>query len=226
MDRKIKLAATISLLGLTAAACAPNPYYNNGYNYGSRTTTQTGGAVNRGAAVSHTHCGRTHSHALPAEGLAHHHGDGCLAGSGGTATTATNNNYAGTGSYGTNYNYGYNQPPATNTNTNTYGYNPPAATQPYDYSTGSSSSSNYNYSVYADPKPSTSYTPAPSNRTTYPSSTSTNTYSGGGSYTVQKGDTVFQVMRNTGVYWKDIIRLNNLQAPNYTITPGQTLKLK
>ena len=43
---------------------------------------------------------------------------------------------------------------------------------------------------------------------------------------VQKGDTVFQVMRNTGVYWKDIIRLNNLQAPNYSLIPGQRLRLK
>lgn len=43
---------------------------------------------------------------------------------------------------------------------------------------------------------------------------------------MKRGDTVFQVMRNTGVYWKDIIRLNNLQAPNYQINPGQVLKLK
>lgn len=229
MDRKIKLAATISLLGLTAAACAPNPYYNNGYNYGNRATTTQTGAVNRGAVVSHTHCGRTHSHALPAEGLAHHHGDGCLAGSGGAATTGTNTNNYGTG--GNYNNYGYNnQPPATNTNT--YGYNnQPGGTPAYDYSagygSGSTSSSSYNYSTYAEPKSTNNYntyTPAPS---TSSGNRSTNTSTGsGGSYTVQKGDTVFQVMRNTGVYWKDIIRLNNLQAPNYTIAPGQVLKLK
>ncbi|MCB1639581.1 MAG: LysM peptidoglycan-binding domain-containing protein, partial [Thiothrix sp.] len=28
------------------------------------------------------------------------------------------------------------------------------------------------------------------------------------------------------VYWKDIIRLNNLQAPNYQINPGQQLRLR
>lgn len=42
-------------------------------------------------------------------------------------------------------------------------------------------------------------------------------------YIVQSGDTVFQVMRNTGAYWKDIIRLNNLTAPDYSISPGQKL---
>ena len=45
-------------------------------------------------------------------------------------------------------------------------------------------------------------------------------------YTVKKGDTVFSIMRETGVYWKDIIELNNLKAPRYVITPGQVLRLK
>lgn len=45
-------------------------------------------------------------------------------------------------------------------------------------------------------------------------------------YTVKKGDTVFSIMRETGVYWKDIIELNNLKAPRYTITLGQVLRLK
>jgi hypothetical protein len=72
------------------------------------------------------------------------------------------------------------------------------------------------------------------------SSSSSNSYSssyGGGevasgsykagdsSYTVRKGDTVFSVMRLTGVYWKDIIKKNSLTAP-YTISPGQRLRLK
>jgi len=48
---------------------------------------------------------------------------------------------------------------------------------------------------------------------------------GNSSYRVKKGDTVFEVMRQTGVYWKDIISMNNLTAP-YTISPGQTLRLK
>ena len=55
----------------------------------------------------------------------------------------------------------------------------------------------------------------------------TGTYSAGASsYTVRKGDTVFSVMRLTGVYWKDIIKMNSLQKPSYTISPGQRLRLK
>ena len=45
-------------------------------------------------------------------------------------------------------------------------------------------------------------------------------------YTVQKGDTVFSIMRETGVYWKDIIDMNNLKAPRYIIVPGQILILR
>lgn len=208
MDRTIRMAAVTSLLAVTAAACTPNPYYT-GYNYGTGTaTTQTSGVVNR-AAVSHTHCGRTHSHPLPPEGLAHHHGDGCLAGSGGATTTAATT----TPAYN---NYAYTQPqqPAA-----TYTYTAPATTPYYDYSAGTttSTSSNYDYSAYTAPKTTTANT----YRSTTPPAVAS-----GNVYTVQKGDTVFQVMRNTGVYWKDIIRLNNLQAPNYVISPGQTLRLK
>lgn len=54
----------------------------------------------------------------------------------------------------------------------------------------------------------------------------TGSYKAGNShYTVQKGDTVFSVMRLTGVYWKEIIKKNNLIAP-YTISPGKRLRLK
>lgn len=48
---------------------------------------------------------------------------------------------------------------------------------------------------------------------------------GGSSYVVKKGDTVFEIMRQTGVYWKDIISINNLRAP-YNISPGQRIRLK
>lgn len=218
MDRTIKLAAATSLLAVTAVGCTPNPYYNNGYNgynNGYRAGTTTGTVVNR-AAVSHTHCGRTHSHPLPPEGLAHHHGDGCMAGSGGATTTTTTTQ--------PNYNYGYNQqqPAAT-----TYNYSTPTSTPYYDYSGGNSggssnntTSSTYDYSAYNAPKTTTSNT----YRSATPAPVSA--ASASGYYTVKQGDTVFQVMRNTGVYWKDIIRLNNLQAPDYRIVPGQTLKLK
>lgn len=138
----------------------------------------------------------------------------------------------------------------TNTSAN-YGsgyYKPNTAssTTYYDYSsagrsnnTGSLSTSNksiytgsYQKKTYKPYKPTTyasgaSNTTYTSNKTTYkPAATS---YSGGSSngssYTVKKGDTVFEIMRQTGVYWKDIIRLNNLQAP-YNINPGQRIRLK
>lgn len=196
---KSLVPAIMLFLALTIGGCTPFPYYT-GYNYGTgATTTQTGNMVNR-AAVTHTHCGRTHSHPLPPEGLAHHHGDGCMAGSGGATTTTTQ----------PNYNYGYNQPPATVT---TYNYTAPATTPYYDYSAGNTTGSGY--SAYTAPKTTSS--------NTYRSPAST--IASSGYYTVQKGDTVFQVMRNTGVYWKDIIRLNKLQGSDHPLTPGQTLIL-
>jgi len=45
-------------------------------------------------------------------------------------------------------------------------------------------------------------------------------------YSVQKGNTVFAVMRITGSYWKDIVKWNDLEAPKYTIHPGQRLRVK
>lgn len=45
-------------------------------------------------------------------------------------------------------------------------------------------------------------------------------------YVVKPKDTVFEVMRLTGVHWKEIIRLNNLKAPKYTIFPGQSLRIR
>ncbi len=45
-------------------------------------------------------------------------------------------------------------------------------------------------------------------------------------YIVQPKDTVFAVMRKTGVHWQEIIKLNNLKAPKYIIFPGQSLRVK
>lgn len=39
--------------------------------------------------MTHTHCGKTHAHVLPPQGLAHHHGDGCMAGSASAARPYT-----------------------------------------------------------------------------------------------------------------------------------------
>lgn len=45
-------------------------------------------------------------------------------------------------------------------------------------------------------------------------------------YTVKPKDTVFSIMRKTNANWSDIIRINSLEPPNYTIYPGQVLRLK
>lgn len=45
-------------------------------------------------------------------------------------------------------------------------------------------------------------------------------------YIVKKKDTVFEIMRQTGVDWKTIIKLNDLKAPKYNIYPGQQLRIK
>ncbi len=135
MDRKIKLVAATSLLGLTAVACAPNPYYYQN-NTGARAATNgyaanRGGVAANGVAVTHTHCGRTHTHVMPAG--QHQHGDGCMA-TNNTPAAATN----------TAGNYNYNQQPAANT----YAYGATTApTTNYDYSAGYGTGSNYNAST-------------------------------------------------------------------------------
>lgn len=140
------------------------------------------------------------------------------------------------------------RPVQSQTNTTNYagyGTTAPSNTTYYDYSTAARSNTTTqapatnatsNKSIYTGSYQQNTYTP-----TTYAggSAATTNTGSayqqakaniantsgGGGSYTVKKGDTVFEIMRQTGVYWKDIISMNNLQAP-YNINPGQTLRLK
>lgn len=225
MDRKIKLAAAISLVGLSAAACAPNPYWQYpGYTTNRSTTavTTTGTSTNK-APVTHSHNGKVHTHPLPPEGLAHTHNMG--------APGQANTNYAYTQPQNNTY---YTPPPA---NTATYGYTDANSSYNYNYSAPANNTGSYldysapksNNSGYVDysggsTSSGTYYNYSPS--TTTPRSTAATAATGGDTYLVQKGDTVFQVMRNTGVYWKDIIRLNNLQAPDYTIQPGQRLMLK
>jgi LysM repeat protein len=260
MVKQFKLAATASVVAVALTACAPNPYWQTGnYNRGGGSA-----AVNRNA-VTHTHCGKTHSHVLPPQGLAHHHGDGCMAGSASTVRPYTNPNtyrppantyqpnyqtqyqgasnagtttygytdYSGgaAGNYGTaagsNTYYDYSKPKVPSTSSG-YGTSSGGSSY-YDYNTSSTAGSSSGYYDYSGSASNNNY--GGSSSSTKPSysgsSTSVNTnYAGGGTYTVQKGDTVFQVMRNTGVYWKDIIRLNGLQAPDYKLSPGQALRLK
>jgi len=128
----------------------------------------------------------------------------------------------------TNYGSGYYTPPNTASSTTYYDYSSAAQNK----NTGSLVTSNksiytgqYQKRTYKPYKPTTyaggssSYKAVTYKPATYAAS------SGGSSYTVKKGDTVFEIMRQTGVYWKDIIRLNNLKAP-YNINPGQRIRLK
>ncbi len=223
------------------------PVSNNAGNY----------AGNNSGGTPHAHCGRTHSHPLPAQGLAHIHGDPACPGGGGNVAAPqpqpipvqpnANNGTTQPNNYGY-YDYAYggtnNNPAPPNTNTGNTG-NTGTNNDSY-YSYGGTPNNTTNYYDNVQPKPPASYydnsnntgstdnynyTPPAANTNTGSSSGDSgsfapNNYSGGNSYTVQRGDTVFQVMRNTGIYWKDIIRLNNLQAPNYQINPGQTLRLR
>ncbi len=122
-------------------------------------------------------------------------------------------------------------------NTNYAGYGDNSNTQYYDYSSASGNTPAANTNVTASNKSiyTGSYqqkTYKPYEPTTYSggsaaktSTAGSSTSTGGSTYIVKKGDTVFEIMRQTGVYWKDIISLNNLQPP-YSISPGQTIRLK
>lgn len=137
----------------------------------------------------------------------------------------------------------WNREQAQQNNTQTYtGYGNTGAsnTTYYDYSSAGKTApvpvpsvSTSNKSIYTGSYQQPTYKPYQPTTYSGGSTGTTSTYSGaattstgGSAYTVKKGDTVFEVMRQTGVYWKDIISMNNLIAPAYTINPGQILRLK
>lgn len=137
-------------------------------------------------------------------------------------------NYTGYGSGNYDANVGTN-------NTNYYDYSSAGRVNPAPVVTPAPTVTASNKSIYTGSYQQPTYKPY--QPTTYSggsaaTTNTTTTYSGastasaGNSYVVKKGDTVFEVMRQTGVYWKDIISMNNLIAPAYTINPGQTLRLK
>lgn len=122
-----------------------------------------------------------------------------------------------------------------------YGTTSQSNTTYYDYSSASrtntqaptpaapTSNAASNKSIYTGSYQQNSYTPTTyaggSAAKTSTTSSSSSSAGGGSTYVVKKGDTVFEIMRQTGVYWKDIISINNLQPP-YSISPGQTIRLK
>ena len=181
----------------------------------SNNTGNRGGSSNNNAGgVAHTHDGIRHTHPLPSSGLNHSHGggygkaiDGNYSGNGGSYTdTYGGYGNGGSGSYDDGYydsEYGRNRDRSSDSS---YGSRYDSGRDSY-YDSGSSRSDSNTDSDYAS------------------SIDSSSNYDGGDTYVVRRKDTVFEVMRQTGAYWKDIIRLNDLKAPKYEIHPGQRLKL-
>ena len=138
-----------------------------------------------------------------------------------TGASATKNSSSNKSIYTGNYNTNTYKPysPKTYTsgaNSNSSNSNNSYSSNNYDTYTGGGTSNN-TYVAPSSSSSSSSYSG---------SEVATGSYkSGDANYTVQKKDTVFSVMRLTGVYWKEIIKMNNLTAP-YTISPGQSLRLK
>jgi len=127
---------------------------------------------------------------------------------------------------------GYGATNGTASNTTYYDYSSagkqPAATTNANVSASNKSiyTGSYQQKTYKPYQPTTysGGSAATTNTATYANTAGT-TSSGGSTYVVKKGDTVFEIMRQTGVYWKDIISINNLTPP-YSISPGQTIRLK
>jgi len=143
-----------------------------------------------------------------------------------TVTKNTTRNTRNTNNYGS----GYYTPPSAASSTTYYDYS--SAARKTNTNTGrvlttsnkSIYTGSYQKRTYKPYKP-TTYAGGGKTTTYKPATYSASSTGGSGSYTVKKGDTVFEIMRQTGVYWKDIIRLNNLTAP-YNISPGQRIRLK
>ena len=185
----------------------------------------TSGANKNG--VSHNHQGVTHSHPLPSSGINHtHSGSGGKGSVGGQATgqAAETSAY----DYG-NYDYGNSRGTSTKSDT---GFYDDEYSRNSDRSTSGSRNDRNDDYRYEDAgygrggsDNSSSSNNSDSRDYGSDSDTSSNSSSSSDYYTVKSKDTVFEVMRQTGAYWKDIIRLNDLKAPKYEIQPGQRLKL-
>ena len=138
----------------------------------------------------------------------------------------TNNGYSNydSGSNATYYDYSSAGKTKSNTANNASRTNTNVSTSNKSIYTGS-----YQQKTYKPYSPTTysgGNSASTNTNTTYVSSSNSGAKRGGSTYIVKKGDTVFEIMRQTGVYWKDIIKLNNLQAPAYNINPGQAIRLK
>ena len=183
-------------------------------------------------SVKHRHGGIIHSHPLPPEGIHHSHSGGPIGQavggasggyySGGTRTSPyPDYSYGGAGQGAGYYDGEFGSRRDSGSRYGDYGG---YGSDPYnrDYGSDYGRNSGSRDTGYYDSRDSSS---ADSGDYSSKYQSSASDWDGGDYYTVQPKDTVFQVMRITGAYWKDIIRLNNLKAPKYEIHPGQRLKL-
>ena len=253
MDNKIKLFAVASVFAVMATGCTnynndQNTAGSNGYSSGGSSQNSGSGQVakNTNTCVpcaakpkqTYTYKPRTvykpkprTTYRAPAKPKGQHNQQYYIdrwnrqqnQGRTRTVTKRTNT------TRNTNYGSGYYTPPSTASSTTYYDYSSAGRknTNTGRVLTASNKSiytGSYQKRTYKPYKP-TTYAGGGKTTTTYKPATYSAGSAGSGSYIVKKGDTVFEIMRQTGVYWKDIIRLNNLKAP-YNISPGQRIRLK
>lgn len=247
-NNKLKQLVASSFVAMFATGCstAPAPWANgqqgnnakNGIAHshngvvhshplpsaGIHHSHRQGGAPAKGSStnnngVQHNHQGTTHTHPLPSSGINHSHsGSASAAGGSGSSGSQTKTSAY---DYG-NYDYG-------NSTTDTAkksdsGYYDDEYSRSSDQNNNSRDEYRYDDTSYGG-SGGTSSTDNRDYGTNNDSSSGSSSSNSGDYYTVKSKDTVFEVMRQTGAYWKDIIRLNDLKAPKYEIQPGQRLKL-
>lgn len=251
MNNQIKWLAAGSLTALMLSGCttAPAPWANNNQQGGNANARP--GTNHQHGNIIHSHPlpdqGIHHAHqngqAAGIPGRAVGSGGGSAAQNNNNQNNNTNNNQNNSQTYGYDYGgYGNNTYGGSNYDTgNNSGGN-------FYGDIGSGGGNNYSGNSYGGNNSGSNYD---NNNTNYGSGYGDNAYDtyGSGSssssnsddledvkdpnyrkgdtyYTVQKTNTVFAVMRITDVYWKDVVKWNNLEAPKYTIYPGQRLRLK
>jgi hypothetical protein len=175
---------------------------------GNRTCQPCAQSNNTGGNC-HLHEGRNHCHPLPASGIQHDH------------KNTTNNNV-------TNPVISYQPNTSTTTPYTTAPYTPPTVrTTPNPYYQPYSTEPYYQPDIPTSNVP-TTYPPKPhlTNDTPQNWTRSDCNTTSGNYYIVRAKDGVYRIGVNHGVKRNDIIRLNNLQSPDFTIHPGQCLRLR
>ena len=215
-------------------------------------TTTDNTANNPKTGITHTHNGIAHTHRLPTEGLKHSHNIGSGNANQTCKPCANNNNTGGTCHLHEGRNHCHPLPSSGIQHThNTIGtnnfsdpiikYQPTSTTIPYapdPYTPATVNTKPYYQPSSYPTEPYYQPAPTPTVPTTYPPKpylTNDNPQNwtrsdcdttSGNYYIVRAKDGVYRIGVNHGVKRNDIIRLNNLQSPDFTIHPGQCLRLR